>query len=606
MLIIDRAGAAQASAWGGKAGGRSALGGGRKVRTARRLGPAALAAAVLAAVAACGPAWGRGAAPRIPGGSRAAAASGAAGHPGAALAVAVSSDFPTLDPAQAQDTESISAIQLMYQPLFTYGADGQVVGLLASDWQWSADGLTLTVRLQPEAHFADGSPVTAEDVVFSLDRLLSRPVASPHALDFSALAAATPGLAPPAASSAPGGIQAAGPETVVFRLQQPAPYLPELLTMPSTSVLEQRLAGVAGAAAPSWWFQHSAGSGPYVLGPSDPGTSLQLAASPHYWRQGQPDGAAPEGPYAAVDFEIVSSPAEQLRLFSAGRLDLLNPAPPAAQAASGLPAGSRLLQAGDLGLVYLGFNTQKAPFNNPVLRQAVADALNKQDLTAAAGAVGGPAAGLLPPGIPGYDPALQPYPYAPDQARSLYAAGAGKPGLGVTLLTIAAGGTGEQGLTDGTAAAIQRDLDAVGFNVTIQQDSWQDYYRDLAAGRADLFQGDWLADYPDAQDFFFNLLDSAAIGGGNASFYHDPGFDAALATASAEADPAARAAGYQQLDDLVYNDLPLLPEFYTAASVLVQPWVRPDPAEALDVYLEPPLLPQLDRVWLAPQTTASP
>ena len=571
---------------------------------------AAAAALLFLITGACGR-FGPGAvAGQVPGASASATGRGT-------LTVAVSSDFPTLDPARAADTESISAVQLMYESLFTYDAAGHVVGLLARDWTWSADHLTLTVKLNPAATFADGTPVTASDVVFSLERMLSKTIDSPQALDFADLVGfaqmrgSRPGalLTVPAASSASAagagtlGIAATGPETVTFELTQPLPYLPELLAMPSASIVEASLANSAAADGPAWWFAHSAGSGPYVLGSSNPGTSLQLATNPHYWRQGAADGAAPEGPYAAIDFEIVSSPAQQLKLFDAGKLDLLSPAPPTA-AGAGLPAGSRLVQGQDLGVVYLGFNVAQPPFNNPLLRQAVAYALDKASLVAVAGAAGGPAAGLLPPGIPGFDPQLQPYPYDPQKARALFAESGAQPGLPVTLLTIRAGGTVQQGLTDGTAAAVERNLDAVGFNVTLQEDSWTQYYKDLAAGKENLFQGDWLADYPDAQDFFFNLLDSASIGSGNASFYSNPAFDSALATAAADTVPADQVRRYRQIDDLVYNDLPLVPEFYTEASVLLQPWVGPAPGTAPDVYMRPPLLPQLDRVWLLPQSPA--
>ena len=496
----------------------------------------------------------------------------------------MSSDFPTLDPAQATDTESIGAIQLMDQPLFTYSDTGALVGLLAQGFAWSNSGTVLTVQLNPGATFADGSPVLATDVVYSIGRLLAKDTASPHASSFQDLE----GYAQLREGKAAAGLTASGPRTVVFRLQHALPYLPELLAMPSTAVLEQKVADVPGSAQRAWWFAHSAGSGPYVLASSTPGQSLRLAPSPHYW--GQASGG---GPFAPVEFRIVSDAATQTRLFAAGQLDVLAPAPPTAFAGGLPPAGARLLEAGNEGVSFLGFDTTRPPFDNPLVRQAVAYALNKPKLLAAAGP-GSLAAGLVPPGVPGFDANLAPYPYAPARAQALLAQAGLASGTPVTLLTIAASGTVQQGSSDAMAAQVAKDLDAVGFDVTVQRDTWQEYYRDLAAGRANLFEGTWLADYPDPQDFVFHLLGPGAAGQGPGG-YASRAFTPALQAAEAASTSSARLEAYAALERVIYQEVPILPEVYTESTVLLQPWVHPASAA---VFLRPPLLPQLQRVWI--------
>ncbi len=525
------------------------------------------------------------------------------GHAGGTITVAVAGDFPTLDPARAADTQSVSATQLMYQSLFSYNTGGVLVGRLASSWRWSSDGLTLTVRLNHAARFADGRPVTSADVAFSLDRMLQAGSGAPEAASFSvlrgfaALRAGRPWLST--------GIVQRGASEIVFHLRRPAPYLPELLALPSAAVVERGVVMAAGAAAaqPSWWLQHSAGSGPYVLGHLVPGQALWLYRNRRYWRRGARVAGAQVGPFARVEFMVVSSPASQLSLFRSGSLDVIDPLSPGEAAQLGTPAqGARVLEGSVLGVSYLGFNTAKTPFDNRLVRLAAAYALNKRAILAAAGGQGEMAAGLLPPGVAGYDGYLRPYPYDPATATRLLAQAHLRTPVPVTLLTIAASGTVQQAGSDAVAATVAQELDAAGFQVTIQSVPWTAYYQDLSSGSANLFQGEWMADYPDAQDFFFNLLNSASIGAGNATFFSNSAFDRLDASAAATVDPALRAQRFARLDALAYARLPLLPEFYDVSAVLVQPWVHP---ATLGVFLAPPLMPQLERVWLSPPRTGA-
>jgi ABC-type transport system substrate-binding protein len=513
------------------------------------------------------------------------------------ITVAVAGDFPTLDPAQAADTESVSAIQLMYETLFSYDARGRLVGRLAASWRWSEGGRVLTVVLNRRARFADGTPVTAADVAFSLDRMLDAATHAPEAASFDVLQgfaqlrAGTPWLST--------GIVQRGPWEVVFHLTHPAPYLPELLALPSASVVERRLVVAAGsqAARPSWWFSHSAGSGPYVLGRLVPGASLLLRPNPRYWRRGVRQDGLRVGPFAPVLFRVVSSPTQQLSLFRAGALDVVDPVPAGALAGFAAPLeGARLLQGAALGVAYLGFETARPPFDRWRVRLAAAYALDKQAILAAAGGVGEVAGGLLPPGVAGYDPDLRPYPYDPARAkRLLREAGLPEP-VPVTLLTVAASGTVQAG-EDQVAQTVASELDAVGFAVTVRAVPWPTYYQDLAEGSSNLFQDAWIADYPDAQDFFFNLLDSAAVGQSNAAFFSNAAFDRLLAQAAETTDPALRARRYAALDAWVYHAVPLVPEFYVENTVLVQPWVHP---ATLGVFLDPPLMPRLEFVRVTP------
>jgi len=133
----------------------------------------------------------------------------------------------------------------------------------------------------------------------------------------------------------------------------------------------------------------------------------------------------------------------------------------------------------------------------------------------------------------------------------------------------------------------------VGFAVSVRAEPWPAYWRDMEDGYDNLFQATWLADYPSAQDFFFNLLDSASIGANNASFYANAVFDRLDAQAVQTVSTAERRALYRELDDLAYQQLPVLPEYYPAATALIRGNLQP---ASLAVFLAAPLMPQYDQV----------
>jgi peptide/nickel transport system substrate-binding protein len=224
--------------------------------TRTRILSAGLTALAIGVVAACsGPAT-----PAGTGTSTGAATSSGSGVDTLVIANAVKVD--TLDPEANSVNESIWLDQNLYSRLLQPNATGTaLLPDLATSWDIAANGLSYTFHLRPDAQFADGSPVTASDVVYSIER--SRKFSGGWGFLLTAVKAIT----------------APDPHTVVVTLSQPhAPLLADL-AMYAYSVVPEKLVKAQGAA----FFQHPVGSGPFMVTSFSADSEVDLARNPHFY-----------------------------------------------------------------------------------------------------------------------------------------------------------------------------------------------------------------------------------------------------------------------------------------------------------------------------------
>lgn len=236
-----------------------------------------LATAVTVALAGC-TAGGGGQAPQTQGGT---SDDGTAAASSGTLTVSTSFVINSLDPGQVYEATGATAVHAMYDTLVTFeGSDVTTpVPLLASEWDVNDDATQYTFTLVEDAVFADGSPVTAEDVVFSINRLVNLKGSPSVTVE---------------------GLSASSPEegVVVVESETSNPNVPTILAMPAAGVLNSEAAQANGAtdgedaasadSATAYLDQTSLGSGPYQLESFDPASEVVLTANPEYW------GEAPE------------------------------------------------------------------------------------------------------------------------------------------------------------------------------------------------------------------------------------------------------------------------------------------------------------------------
>jgi peptide/nickel transport system substrate-binding protein/oligopeptide transport system substrate-binding protein len=199
------------------------------------------------------------------------------------------------------------------------------------------------------------------------------------------------------------------------------------------------------------------------------------------------------------------------------------------------------------------------------------------------------ARGLLPPGLPGHDLNLRGYDYDPDRARSLMRQGGYGAGFKLEYRTWET----DEFFNSGMVPLILENLRAIGIEVEVTRHETAEARKPLLKpGHGNLFCGNWYADFPDPDNFFFIFFHShsTAVAGVN---YHRPEIDAEIEAARRTNDAETRAAIYRRLDALVVREAPITPLFHERLFVLHKPNVRgvrtslvTPPVRYHDVWLE--------------------
>ena len=202
-----------------------------------------------------------------------------------------------------------------------------------------------------------------------------------------------------------------------------------------------------------------------------------------------------------------------------------------------------------LNLLYIGFNTQLKPFDDRRVRQAFNYAVDKEAIVREISRMGSlPANGALPPGMPGYDPALQGYSYDPAKAKQLLAEAGYPDGAGLPVVQLWSSDKADS--TKAELAAYQRYLAESGAKVEIHfAPDWPTYKKMLEQGQLPMFRLVWFADIPDPDNFLSPLLHSTSPT--NRTFYHNSLVDQLLEQARKEFDEEQRMALYREVERLV-------------------------------------------------------
>jgi peptide/nickel transport system substrate-binding protein/oligopeptide transport system substrate-binding protein len=485
----------------------------------------------------------------------------------------------TLDPALVQDIYSRPVVRQIFDGLVQFDAHLKPVPALAEFWEASRDGRLWTFNLRKGVKFHNGREVIAQDFVYSFTRLLVQTKSGPVNDLLRRIRGATAFLEGKTTSIE--GLQAVTPYTLEIALEEPFGPSLTVLGLANAAVVPQEEVERLGAD----FARAPVGTGPFKFVSWEPGKAIVLEAFNRYY-----DGR----PYLdKIVFQIGAKFEEAFAAFLQGQLEeAIVPSVHTEEIHTGKKYQKyQMVRKPSLGLLYIGFNNQRKPFNDKRVRQAFNYAVNKDAIVREITKMGSlTATGVLPPGMPGHDPDLQGYYYNPEKAKQLlaeagYPNGEGFPAVPLWTVSKAAS-------TKAELEAYQRYWAVLGVQVELRfATDWATYDAMMQQGEFSMFRVAWYADIPDPDNFFTPLLHST--GQPNYLFYRNPTLDALLDEARQEGDSAQRTSLYRQAERMVKEDAPWIPQHNHVFEHLYQPYV-----EGIEVSLLGDRWTPMHRIWL--------
>lgn len=432
------------------------------------------------------------------------------------LTVAVSKEPASLIPYESNDTGTAPITHQYCEPLLTVDTEMNLQPCLAESWE-QVDDTHYRFHLREGVTFHDGSPFTAEDVLFSLEQW----------------------AASPAASELLGPVDLAGTTieddyTITIALSEPYPAFLNICSLDLMGIVSK----AAMEADPEGYANNPIGTGPFKFVEWATGDYIMMEANDDWW--------GGEIAFDKLMLRYIPEATTRAVEVESGGVDIAN---------IDISSVPTIAENPDLTLVnqpilntsYVSFNCSVAPFDNVKVRQAISLAIDCDAIVEAIyGDYSETAKSFISPVMWGYHEADSEYMgYDPDRAKELLAEAGYADGFSCTMIS-----NGQQSM----AEMIQANLAAVGINVELNVTDFSNWLDALVNGKQEMYIGGWTVPSGDVTEAYA-AFDSTCFGsGGNRSFYANDQADALINTINTETDKDARLAACQELQELLADE----------------------------------------------------
>lgn len=476
---------------------------------------------------------------------------------GGDLVIAQLSDAVSLDPHGSNDTPSSNVAFNIYEALLVQDENMELQPGLATEWEM-VDDLTWQFTLREGVTFHDGSDFNADVVQANFDRVLDEDVASPRAFLYEMVEE----------------INVIDDYTVEFVTEFPFSPLPAHIAhngggIMSAELIEEDYAAMEEGSDPGTVInENPVGTGPFAFESWEPGEEIVLVRNDDYW-----DGAPA---LDSITFRVVPEGSTRLADLETGTVHISDPISPSDISRVEGSDGMFVNQQPSVSLSYIGFNAEKEPFDDPLVRRAISLAVDQQAIIDGIyDGLGIPAIGPLAPDVFGFDDSVSGLGHDLDEARELLAEAGYEDGFSTTLWT-----NDNQDRID-IATVVQAQLEEIGIDVEVEIVEWGAYLADTAAGEHEMFILGWSTVTGDADYGMYPLFHSSNFGeAGNRTFFATDELDALLEEARQSSDEDERLELYREAQEILVEEAPMLyihhSEFLLAVSEDVEGlWQHP-------------------------------
>lgn len=483
----------------------------------------------------------------------------------------LSAEPPTFDPAQAQDSQAHTVLNMMYEGLVRLDENSKPVPGVAEKWDISSDGLKYVFHLRKDAKWSNGDPVTAKDFVFAWQRVLdpNTTPAPPYAYQLYYIKGAEEYNNKKMTDFSQVGVKATDDHTLEVTLKNPTSYFLGLTSFYTFYPVHQSVKdNPKWAADPKTMISN----GPFTLTTWTTGQKIEVSKNANYWDN-------KDIKLNKITMSLSNSGATELSSYRSGQLDYAG-MPNGEIPTDQMPAVKKQLQ-NELNLKPIGsvyyyqFNVTAKPFDNAKIRKAFAMAISRQEIVdKVTQSEEKPAFGFVPPGIAGEKEEFRTehkddyFTENMDEAKKLLQEGMKEEGYTTLPPVTLIYNSSEKHKKIALAVA---DMWKKNLGVTVQTENqeWGVFLKNRRSLNYQIARAGWSPDYNDPMTFF-DLWTSKS--GNNDIGFKNKEYDALVSDALASSDNAKRMDDFVKAEKLLIQDQQvLLPIYYYTNVALIKP-----------------------------------